>query len=368
MGSSIRGHEWDELIICITPGAHVLSRPPPTPQAQQQQQQSAKARDIVYDGPPTPVSLPSFVHDDPPSDDEDSSSDEDEEGEPKPPRAPVYDSRGRARPTPAYYYDPEYDLSGAPNRKRGRRGGMKGIPVFEPSMEEFEHGFYDYVKRIEKYGMRSGIVKVVPPKEWHQSLPNVSEPLRKVRLKDAIEQHMVGSSGLYRVTNVAKSRIWNPAQWKETSELDKFQTPDFVKDAHEKGERGTRSTAAVNASNKRKSSTPAAAAATATSASKETADSRRRSTRAVSTQVIKEEKTTAKKASPMAKAEPTDAEWDAFMKKYDELPHGMRKEDYTVDMMREIERRYWRGLVFGNAPMYGADMAGSIFEDRKSVV
>lgn len=45
---------------------------------------------------------------------------------------------------------------------------MKGIPVFEPTMKEFEGegGFYGYVKRIEKYGMRSGVVKVIPPKEW----------------------------------------------------------------------------------------------------------------------------------------------------------------------------------------------------------
>jgi hypothetical protein len=45
----------------------------------------------------------------------------------------------------------------------------KGIPVFKPSMDEFRD-FEEYMKRIEGWGMRSGIVKVIPPKEWYVSL------------------------------------------------------------------------------------------------------------------------------------------------------------------------------------------------------
>jgi hypothetical protein len=41
----------------------------------------------------------------------------------------------------------------------------RGIPVFKPSMEEFED-FEGYMNKIECWGMRSGIVKVIPPKEW----------------------------------------------------------------------------------------------------------------------------------------------------------------------------------------------------------
>jgi hypothetical protein len=42
---------------------------------------------------------------------------------------------------------------------------QRGIPVFKPTMEEFAD-FEDYMKKIECWGMRSGIVKVIPPKEW----------------------------------------------------------------------------------------------------------------------------------------------------------------------------------------------------------
>lgn len=125
----------------------------------------------VLDLPPSPpasLPLPSFVSSEPLSDDPDSSSDSDSDGNEKPPRAPRFDSKGLRRPTPSYYYDADYDPASTNAKKRRRRGGMKGVPVFEPTMSDFEGhgGFYGYVKRIEKYGMRSGIVKVIPPKEW----------------------------------------------------------------------------------------------------------------------------------------------------------------------------------------------------------
>jgi len=41
----------------------------------------------------------------------------------------------------------------------------RGIPVFKPSMREFAD-FEAYVTQIECWGLRSGIVKVIPPQEW----------------------------------------------------------------------------------------------------------------------------------------------------------------------------------------------------------
>jgi hypothetical protein len=39
------------------------------------------------------------------------------------------------------------------------------IPVFKPTMEQFRD-FKKFCDRINKYGMKSGIVKVVAPQEW----------------------------------------------------------------------------------------------------------------------------------------------------------------------------------------------------------
>ena len=41
----------------------------------------------------------------------------------------------------------------------------RGIPVFKPTMDEFAD-FEGYMAKIECWGLKSGIVKVIPPKEW----------------------------------------------------------------------------------------------------------------------------------------------------------------------------------------------------------
>lgn len=47
----------------------------------------------------------------------------------------------------------------------------RGIPVFKPTMAEFDN-FEAYMNRVECWGKRSGIVKVIPPKEWYVPTPN----------------------------------------------------------------------------------------------------------------------------------------------------------------------------------------------------
>lgn len=40
-----------------------------------------------------------------------------------------------------------------------------GVPVFTPTFEQFKD-FKSFVKSIEHYGLISGIVKIIPPREW----------------------------------------------------------------------------------------------------------------------------------------------------------------------------------------------------------
>lgn len=61
-------------------------------------------------------------------------------------------------PSPASdkgYLDPDDDLLAS-----------RGIPVFKPSMDEFRD-FEAYMSRVECWGTKSGIVKIIPPKEWY---------------------------------------------------------------------------------------------------------------------------------------------------------------------------------------------------------
>ncbi len=59
------------------------------------------------------------------------------------------------------------------------------IPVFRPTMEEFSD-FTAYIESIQAYGRQFGLVKVIPPKEWLDRIPDygpsVGLPERHVRL------------------------------------------------------------------------------------------------------------------------------------------------------------------------------------------
>lgn len=217
--------------------------------------------------------------------------------------------------------------------------------------------------------------------------------------------------------NVAKTRIWNPAQWKEMTELDRMASPNFVSElTRDRSEQSTTRTPRGAKAKKREemaesidpagdgpmdtctlrtqisgrrnaSITPSAFDDTleASSSDKQlTPDiefidtlgnspatphaSLRRSATTPPTELdepcvepvslSKSSPTLRKRTTAMQRAEPTDVEWAAFLANFEELPHGMKKGDYTIELLREVERRYWRTLTIGDSPMYGADMAG----------
>ena len=192
------------------------------------------------------------------------------------------------------------------------------------------------------------------------------------------------------MTNVAKSRIWNAAQWKESANLDKFDAPDLIAEQKkgDRSERSTKSTSAATAAkkqriaaNKKEKQEREADGEFDADEEEEDGSNPKKGRRTPAKKLAKspavgkgKEKDNTetnqdgtdpqpppakkKRLTVLQKAEPTEEEWEAFSNKFTELPHGMKKEDYTVEMMRDFERRYWRTLTFGEPPMYGADMAG----------
>lgn len=57
-------------------------------------------------------------------------------------------------------------------------GGENGtIPIFKPTMEQFR-SFPEFIKKIDHYGMKAGIVKVIPPQEWLDTLPELDDKVR----------------------------------------------------------------------------------------------------------------------------------------------------------------------------------------------
>lgn len=99
-----------------------------------------------------------------------------------------------------------------------------GIPVFHPTMEEFKD-FAQFVKRVDKYGMETGIVKVVPPKEWVDSRPQLDEAVKSIKIKNPIIQDVNGTGGLYRLQNIEKQRTYDLFGWRKICQDSENQPP-----------------------------------------------------------------------------------------------------------------------------------------------
>ncbi|KAJ3109330.1 hypothetical protein HDU96_007263 [Phlyctochytrium bullatum] len=104
-----------------------------------------------------------------------------------------------------------------------------GVPVFKPTYEQFKD-FAAFMNSVEPYGRVAGLIKVIPPKEWRQKLPDVTQALRKVQIKNAITQEIKGGGlppGIYRQVNVEKRRVYSVQQWFDLAESAVHRSPTF---------------------------------------------------------------------------------------------------------------------------------------------
>ncbi|KAH9814628.1 hypothetical protein DFH28DRAFT_970627 [Melampsora americana] len=142
---------------------------------------------------------------------------------------------------PSYYYGEKEAEEEALRKGAGKphlkRKGLRGVPVFEPRMDQFED-FYSYINKIDRWGMRSGIVKIIPPKEWSSQLPNLGQEslrtdgqgqmLKQARIKSPISQVIQGNRGLFRVMNVTKRKNYNALEWYDLANSAQHRPPDFI--------------------------------------------------------------------------------------------------------------------------------------------
>jgi hypothetical protein len=84
------------------------------------------------------------------------------------------------------------------------------------------------VTRTVPWGQYSGIVKIIPPAEWTDSLPAIPKSaIADVRIKSPIQQNMLGQAGLFRQTNVEKnkSRPLSVKEWYNKSRDKRWAAP-----------------------------------------------------------------------------------------------------------------------------------------------
>lgn len=86
-----------------------------------------------------------------------------------------------------------------------------GVPVFQPTMHEFRD-FYNFNKAINKYGMQSGIVKVIPPTQWVLRVQKcyTESNLEQVSIHNPIVQSInTNAPGIYQLQNIERYKKYS---------------------------------------------------------------------------------------------------------------------------------------------------------------
>lgn len=225
--------------------------------------------------------------------------------------------------------------------------------------------------------MRSGIVKVIPPTEWAESLPPMSaQTLSQVQIKSPIQQNMMGTAGIFRAQNIEKNktRPLSVREWFDKCQNEKFAGPppkSFDRDSREA--RLAREEAMREKKEKE--------------AKKREDKKRRKEERAMqaelsSSQEQKEEDVTMNEeqaeegetegvpaldapssgsshSSPVPKT-PESEQFDDWYQTTDFrtawLPRNTQPEDYTTEACARLQEKYWKTMGLGEPSWYGADL------------
>ncbi|KAH7908694.1 JmjC domain, hydroxylase-domain-containing protein [Hygrophoropsis aurantiaca] len=299
----------------------------------------------------------------------------------------------------------------------------RGIPVFKPTMDEFAD-FEGYMTKVECWGLKSGIVKIIPPKEWTDALPSTKDQLAKVKIRTPIEQHMLGRGGLFRQENMEKRRVMSVREWSELCDKDEFRAPGVediglhargakakaTKRSRKRGESVKADTEEPEEHVKEGVNVPTVGSDEAGSShalpmspptsvgnphTPPTADDQPDEpapNEAEQGDVMDtsgqdapdgESKEPEDKAKPKAKrAGPSREVRDAqlaeraakdatFIEKFephrDWLPAHTTNDSYTPEFCQKLERQFWRNCGLGKPAWYGADTQGSLYTDETKV-
>ena len=281
----------------------------------------------------------------------------------------------------------------------------RGIPVFKPTIAEFAD-FEDYMNKIECWGMRSGIVKVIPPKEWSESwschiiftnnssfriesLPSIIPQLREIQINRPIEQHMIGHGGLFRQENLEKRKFMSVREWVDLCRTDDLRAPG-VQEVGQTRRRGNPEVPVPRLRRTRKKNEPAELAGPAVITVKgelqdevhpldefgpsvlstitplsttPVADSPEDLDQSVTICLVDEKpKPRGRRHQTREQREAIHARDVAFVDTFDPtkdwLPPDTTPSDYTVEFCQELERVYWRNLGLSKPAWYGADSQG----------
>ncbi|KAF3921429.1 hypothetical protein ABW21_db0203244 [Orbilia brochopaga] len=250
------------------------------------------------------------------------------------------------------------------------------VPVFKPTMAQFQ-SFKKFVAKIDHYGMKSGIIKIIPPKEWRDSLPALDEKVRDIKIKNPIVQHIGGTTGVYRQTNLQKQKTYNLPQWRQVCESSEHQPP--AKRGERRKNQDTRSKPRPRPSRPTRQSTAAPANEEEAQVQRPLTPPPGDEAAAADTPIKEEEAAEGATPTPTPKKgrQPAARPKRVYVRKTKEelaeaaaeaeeiwngFDYRINPDEFTPERCEELERHYWRTLTYNN-PLYGADMPGSLFDD-----
>ncbi|PFH60562.1 hypothetical protein XA68_10767 [Ophiocordyceps unilateralis] len=283
------------------------------------------------------------------------------------------------------------------------------VPIFRPTARQFSD-FQWFMKQVDSYGMKSGIIKIIPPTEWKDAQPPLDDLVKYIKVREPIKQDIMGSNGTYRQVNILHGRSYNLPQWRQLCEQSEHQPPARrgERRAHADRPKPPRSRPS-QASKPVKPSTPKkrGKARSAKGRGKqaqseqedrpmtpvspkeefhdaldEPVDSIERDAVGVDdgdggdTQVCQPpigrmgvtRQPKAKTQSVSARRKFSRREGSAMIDEaaFKDFDYRIDASEYTPERCEELERAYWKTLTYA-PPLYGADLMGTLFDDRTDI-
>ena len=256
------------------------------------------------------------------------------------------------------------------------------------------------MSKVNEYGMQTGIVKVIPPKEWLDEQPELGEIVKGIRAPNPIIQEIMsdgsGTRDGYRILNLQAPKTYNLPGWGKLCQRPEHQPPARRGERRaqvEKPKRGVKKEKGRKEEDGAEDSNTKGRPAKKQKTEDEKKDGVQDKDR-LPTPTSPNIKPT--EGADTVKSEPVEAKMPRASRGTGRMGRGgstattvssRRKNasrgeankineadfvdfeykldisDYTPERCAELERAYWKTLTYA-PPLYGADMLGSLFDDK----
>lgn len=244
--------------------------------------------------------------------------------------------------------------------------------------------------KIDCYGMKSGIVKIIPPQEWKDNHPPLDDMIKQIRVKEPIKQDIMGSNGTYRQVNILHQRSYNIPQWRKLCDQSEHQPPARRGERRAQAPPKPKPVPASNSNSRRRRSTRGKGKRAVLRDN--AADPEDRPITPVSPKpnedliesveqdpgtdvdddddppVVgrmggsRQAKPKTQSTSARRKYARREASARIDEEAFKNFDYHMDISDYTPERCEELERIYWKTLTYA-PPLYGADLPGTLFDE-----